>query len=165
MAIVGVARAEVIDAQPGGFTVRDSFTIAAPPARVWEALAKVGAWWDPAHTYSGDAANLRIELRPGGFWQETLPGGGGARHMVVVNVQPGKLLRTEGALGPLQALGVTAHLTWTLEAADGATAVTQTYDVGGHAPGGLDKLAPTVDRVLGEQAARLKRYVETGAPK
>ena len=40
--------------------------------------------------------------------------------------------------------------------------LTQTYDVGGHAPGGLTGLAGPVDRVLGEQLARLKAYTESG---
>jgi uncharacterized protein YndB with AHSA1/START domain len=163
MAMAPAARSEVVDAQTGGFTVRESVTIAAPPTRVWDALAHVGGWWDPSHTYSGDAANLSIVLRPGGLWQETLPDGGGVRHMVVL-AKPAHLLRLEGALGPLQALGVAGHLTFALEPSGGATTVTQTYDVGGHAPGGLDKLAAPVDRVLTEQLDRLKRYVETGSP-
>ena len=44
--------------------------------------------------------------------------------------------------------------------------VTLAYAVGGYfpAPGGLAGIAPTVDEVLGQQLARLKRYVETGSP-
>jgi uncharacterized protein YndB with AHSA1/START domain len=159
-----MARPEIVDAQVGGFTVRESVTIAASPDRVWGALAHVGRWWDPAHTYSGDAASISIELKPGGFWLESLPEGGGARHMVVVQTRPGRLLRLEGALGPLQAMGVNGHLTLAFEPKAGATTVTQTYDVGGHAQGGLDKLAAPVDHVLTQQLDRLKRYVETGSP-
>ena len=45
------------------------------------------------------------------------------------------------------------------------TDVVLTYDFGGYAKGGLaETLAAPVDKVLGEQVARLKKYVETGKP-
>ncbi len=161
LALAAPARAAIVDAQSNGFMVEQDLTIAAPAAKVWDALAHVGAWWDPAHSYSHEPRNLSIELKPGGQWLETLPGGG-VLHMVVVFVKPRETLRLEGALGPLQAFGVAGHLTWILKEKDGATQVTETYDVGGHAPGGLDKAASLVDGVLAHQTARLKRYVETG---
>ncbi len=161
LASVAPARSEIVDAQAGGFTVRESVTIAAGPDKVWNALGHLDRWWDPVHTYSHDAGNLTIALKPGGSWQEALPGGG-VRHMQVIYVQPGHLLRLEGALGPLQAFGVTGHLTLELKSAPVGTIVAQTYDVGGHAPGGLDQLASPVDKVLGAQLGRLKRFVETG---
>lgn len=34
--------------------------------------------------------------------------------------------------------------------------------MGSYYPGGLDKIAPALDRVLGEQLQRLIGYVETG---
>jgi len=155
------AHSEVVDAQAGAFTVRESATIAGSADKIWDALAHPGRWWDPLHTYSHDAGNLTVVLEPGGSWQEALPGGG-VRHLQVINAQPGRQLRLEGALGPLQAFGVTGHLTLDLKGVAGGTNVTQTYDVGAHAPGGLDQLAVPVDRVLGDQLARLKRFVETG---
>ena len=157
--LAGSATAEVIDAQAGGFTVRQTAEIRASPVRVWAAVARVGAWWDPSHTYSGKAANHSLDLRPGGPWRERFPGGG-VLHMTVINVQPGKLARFEGALGPLQGLGVAGHLTISLRSSGQATVVTQTYDVGGHAPGGLAALAAPVDAVLATQLARLKAYSE-----
>ncbi len=160
----GPVRAEVVDAQANGFEVRQTIEIAAPAGRVWDALGRVGAWWNPVHSYSQDARNLSLELKLGGCFCETLPGGGAARHMSVINVQPGRLVRLEGALGPLQAMGVTGHLTWALAEKSGHTTLTQTYDVGGYVAGGADKLAGPVDGVLGEQLTRLKRYMEGGAP-
>lgn len=80
--------------------------------------------------------------------------------MTVINAQPGKLARFDGALGPLQGLGVVGRLTISLRASGAATAVTQTYDVGGHAPGGLASLAAPIDAVLSAQLGRLKRFVE-----
>ena len=166
LATAGVARAEVVDVQPGGFEVRHSVEIAAPPAKVWAALGQVGAWWNSSHSWSGDAKNLSIDLKPGGCWCEALPKtGGGAWHMTVVFVDPGKTVRMAGALGPLSLSGADGHMIWMLaEKAPGATTLTWTYDVGGYYKGGLDKLAGPVDGVLGEQAARLKKYVETGKP-
>jgi len=160
--IAGAARPEVIDSQPGGFAVRESRVVAAPPARVWAVLVAPGSWWSSDHTFSRDARNLTLSPKPGGFWLEALPGGGGARHMVVVYVDPPTTLRLEGALGPLQAFGATGHLTFKLIPQDGATAITETYDVGGHAPGGLDKLAAPVNEVLDEQLGRLKARAEAG---
>jgi uncharacterized protein YndB with AHSA1/START domain len=157
------ACAEVVDSQASGFTVRQSRVVAAPARTLWAALIRPGAWWSSNHTFSHDAHNLSLEAKPGGGWFETLPSGGGVRHLVVVNIDPPTLLRLEGALGPLQGLGVTGHLTFSLKAQGEATLITETYDAGGHAPGGLDKLADPVDRVLSEQLERLKTFVETGA--
>lgn len=160
--IAGAARPEVIDSQPGGFTVRESRVVAAPAAKVWAVLVAPGVWWSSDHTFSRDARNLTLSPKPGGFWLEALPSGGGVRHMVVVFVDPPTTLRLEGALGPLQAYGAAGHLTFKLTPQDGGTAITETYDVGGHAPGGLDKLAGPVNGVLDEQLGRLKARAEAG---
>lgn len=156
------AYAEVVDSQPDGFTVRETAAVTAPPDKVWATLIRPAAWWSADHTYSHDARNLSLEPRAGGAWLETLPGGGGVRHMVVVYIVPPKALRLEGALGPLQAMGASGHLTLTLKPAGNVTDVALTYDVGGHVKGGLQDLAPVVDGVLGEQLRRLKAAVETG---
>ena len=162
LALASMARAEVIDSQAGGFTIRDSRLVKAPPDRVWATLVQPARWWSSEHTYSHDARNLTLTPRPGGDWLETLPNGGGVRHMAVVFAAPLTTLRLEGGLGPLQALGVAGHLTFTLTPDGEATLVTLTYDVGGHAPGGLDKLAAPVDAVLGEQLGRLATAAEGG---
>jgi uncharacterized protein YndB with AHSA1/START domain len=159
------ARAAVVEATPNGFQVKESAEIAAPAARVWAALGEVGAWWSPQHTWSHDAKNLTLDLKAGGCWCEAnLPGGGGARHMTVLLVTPGKTAILDGTLGPLMFSGATGHLVWSLAEQDGKTTLTQTYFVGGYFPGGLDKLAGPVDGVLTEQLGRLKAYVETGKP-
>ena len=163
--IAGPAGAAVVDAQPGGFEVESTTAIAAPPGKVYAALIQPGQWWSSEHTYSGDAHNLTLDLRAGGCWCETLKNGGFAQHMRVVYADPGKALRVAGGLGPLQALGVVGALTWTIKPAPGGgVTLTQTYVVGGYAPGGLANLAGPVDGVLSQQLARLKAYVETGRP-
>ena len=160
----GASRAAVVDATPGGFQVQETVDIAAPAAKVWAALGEYGSWWNSKHSWSGDAKNLSLDLKPGGCLCETLPNGGGARHGTVIFLVPGKTVIVDGTLGPLMFSGTSGHLVWGLKEANGHTTVTQVYYVGGYFQGGLDKLAPDVDEVLTEQLGRLKAYVETGKP-
>jgi hypothetical protein len=90
---------------------------------------------------------------------------GGVEHARVVYVAPGRTLRLAGSLGPLQARGTAGSLTWSVAEREGKTVITWTYGVGGFVAGGFDRLAPAVDRVLGEQFERLRRYAETGRAK
>lgn len=157
--------AEVVDAADNGFTVRNAATVSVPAGQVFGTLVNdVAGWWHPSHTFSGDAGNLRIDPRPQGCFCETLPDGGGVRHMTVVYLDPGKTLRLVGGLGPLQGQAVDGALTWALEEGEDGTVVTVTYAVHGYAPGGLDGWAEAVDGVIGQQLERLARYVETGDP-
>jgi uncharacterized protein YndB with AHSA1/START domain len=158
------ARAEVVDSAAGGFTVKQTVAVTAPAAKAWAALIDLRSWWDKSHTWSGDAANLSLEAVPNGCFCEKLPGGGGVRHMTVVYVEPNKLLRLTGGLGPLQDLAVAGAMTFKLTEAQGKTTLEMTYKIGGYAPTGLAGLAKPVDGVLGEQLARWKRRVETGKP-
>jgi uncharacterized protein YndB with AHSA1/START domain len=160
----GAAQAEVTDVSPQGFETKQKVEIAAPAAKVWAALIRPGDWWDSQHTWSGDARNLSLDLRPGGCWCENFPKGGGSVHMTVIYVAPRRQLTLDGALGPFQSTGASGHMVWSLVEAGGKTTLTQTFDVGGYVKGGIDKLATPVDGVLGGQVARLKRLVETGKP-
>ena len=148
----------------GGFQLAFELTIAAPPDKVFATLIDPESWWNPEHTYSGIAANLHLDPRPGGCWCETLPGSGGVQHMTVLNIAPGKRLVLSGALGPLQSAGVVGAMSWKLAPAPKGTIVTLTYDVGGHVAGGLAALAPSVDGVLSELVLRLQAQAETGKP-
>lgn len=162
--LVAPATAEVVDASGAGFTVRTVVEVAAPPATVYEALVgAVGSWWDPAHTYSGDASRLSIDARPGGCFCEALEGGG-VQHLEVVYAQPATRLRLKGGLGPLQGEAITGHLTFDLEPNGEGTRVTLTYKVVGYAPKGLEAWAAPVDGVLAQALGRLDRFVETGSP-
>ncbi len=163
-ALAAPAAAEVVDAQPSGFEVHETAQVAAPPERVYAAIGQIGQWWMSQHTYSGDAKNLSLDLHVGGCFCERLADGGGTGHMVVDMVQPNQLVRLAGALGPLAGTGGTGHMAIRLAPKDGGTAVDLTYDFGGYGKGGLAHWAVPVDGVLGEQVARLKRYVETGRP-
>jgi hypothetical protein len=159
------AQAEVVDVAATGFLVKDVAVVGAPPDRVYAALTgHVAEWWDSAHTVSGDARNLSLDAKPGGCFCETLPGGGGVRHMTVVFVEPGRTLRLVGALGPLQAAGLSGSMTWGLQAAGDSTRVDLAYSVGGYFHGDFATLAPLVDTVLNGQLQRLKQYAQRVSP-
>lgn len=153
------ALASIESQSPAGFAVLETAHIAAPPGQVWALLIQPARWWDSEHSYSGDAANLSLDLRPGGCWCETLPGGGFAEHLHVVYVAPGKTLRLTGALGPLQVMPVQGVLTFSLAPASGGTDVKLTYVLAGP---GLGDISDAVDNVLGQQVARLKAAAEAG---
>jgi uncharacterized protein YndB with AHSA1/START domain len=158
------ASAEVLDSAANGFTLRETAHVAASPDKVYAALIAPQNWWSSDHTFSHNAANLSLDARAGGCWCEALPGGGSVQHLTVVFADPGKILRLRGALGPFQAMAVDSVLTWTLTPANGGTDITLTSVTGGYAPGGLESISKVADRVFAEQLARLKKFVETGAP-
>ena len=160
--MIAAARAEVADSSTGGFTVKTTLQIKATPEEVYRRLLRVGDWWSSSHSWSGDAHNLSIEERPGGCFCEKLPKGGGVRHMEVIYVDPGRLLRMTGALGPLQAMAATGTMSVELSAASGGTKLIVTYAVSGYFPGGMNTLAAPVDQVVGEQFTRLKSLIENG---
>ncbi|MGD9547244.1 MAG: SRPBCC family protein [Candidatus Krumholzibacteriia bacterium] len=155
------AHAEVLDAAANGFTTRTIVTIAATPEAAWEALtAGFGQWWDPAHSFFGDAGKFTLDPSVGGAWIEDQGDGRWVRHLEVWNAVPGRKLLMRGGLGPLQEMGVAGALSFTFEPVEGGVEVALTYAVGGYHPQGLDVLAPIVDRVLGEQLERFKQYCE-----
>ena len=157
------AGAEVTSVGDSGFEVREQVHVAAAPAVIYAALLAPRRWWDPEHTYSGDAAHLTLEPKVGGCWCETIPGGGAVQHMTVIYLAPNKAVRLRGALGPLQAMGVVGSLTVTLASAGTGTVLTFDYAVGGYVKDGFENLSKGVDAVLGSQATRLKMLIETGA--
>ncbi len=158
------AAAEVTGVGAEGFEVREQIHVSAAPAAVYAALVAPARWWDPQHTYSGNAANLTLDAKAGGCWCERLADGGSVLHLIVVYAAPGKGLRLRGGLGPLQAMGIEGALGFSLKGVNEGTDLTVTYAVGGYAKEGFDNLSKAVDSVLGEQVARLHRLIETGAP-
>lgn len=165
MFVTAVATAETESQDPGGFSLRLEAMILAPPEEVYSAIVdKIALWWHPTHTFSGNSSNLYIEDRAQGCFCERLNNGGSVRHMEVVFAAPGKLLRMEGGLGPLQSLGVNGSLSWHLHPQEGGTRLEIRYNVGGYLSDGLDAWAKPVDSVLEEQLGRLKNLIETGMP-
>jgi uncharacterized protein YndB with AHSA1/START domain len=160
----GGAAAEVLNVAAGGFEVRETAHVAAPPDQVYAALLLPSRWWSSDHTFSRSAANLVLDARAGGCWCETLPNGGSVQHLTVVYVSPGKALRLRGALGPLQGLAVDGAMTWSVQSVAGGTDISMTYAVGGYVKDGFDDLSKGVDHVLGEQLVRLKKLIDETAP-
>lgn len=159
------ATAEVADSAASGFTVKIVTQIQASPADVYNRLVHhVGDWWNPAHSFSGDAHNLSIDDHPLGCFCEKLAGGGGVRHMEVVFAAPGKMLRMSGGLGPLQGMAAAGAMTFTFTPAEGGTRLELNYAVVGYSAQGMNLLANPVNAVLTEQMARLKNYIQTGNP-
>ncbi len=150
------ARADVLSAGSGGFQLRHQVSTALAPDAAYQRFLTIGRWWSDAHTYSGRAASLSIDARPGGCWCEQLANGGALRHMTAIYLDPGKALRFEGGLGPLQPMGASGVMTIAFKpaAAGQGTTVTLVYNVSGYAAEGLAGIAPAVDQVLAEQLAR-----------
>ena len=66
LCLAAAANAAVVETGASGFLSTHEVTVSATPADAYKALVtEVGRWWNPAHTYSGDAANLSIDARPG----------------------------------------------------------------------------------------------------
>ncbi len=163
-AYVPTALAAVVSVGQGGFIIARDVQVSAAPERVYRSYVEdYGRWWHPSHSWSGDALNFTLDAQPGGCLCERWAGGA-AQHMRVGYVEPGRVLRLVGGLGPLQQLGLSGTMNLNFESAGEGTLLKLEYRVAGYDPAGFDKLAPLVDAVLGEALGRLKSYVETGAP-
>jgi uncharacterized protein YndB with AHSA1/START domain len=159
------ATADVVKAEATGFVVEKTVTIDATPDAVWETLRAPQRWWSKEHTWSGDSANLYIDSQATGCFCEKLPGRGSVQHARLIFVDKGKMLRMEGAFGPLQGEAIVATLTFELSPdGDKATNVKMTYIAGGYSPTGFEKLAPLVDGVFGTQLDGLKTAAEAPPP-
>lgn len=157
-AVASPALAEVVSADAHGFEIRHQVQLVVPPATAYAAFGEVGGWWGASHSYSGDAANLRLSLSPGGCFCERLPGGGGVEHLRVTYVEPGKRVVLTGALGPLLFEAVSGVMLVEIERIAGGSRVKLNYRAAGFAKGGAETLAPAVDQVLAEQMKRYRAY-------
>jgi len=156
--VPATASAEVVSAGAHGFEIRQSIAIVIPQPAAYDAFTQIPQWWDADHTYSGDSANLSLSLTPGGCFCESLPSGGGVEHMRVAYVVPGERLVLTGALGPLLYEATAAVMDVTVERIAGGSRLVLNYRAAGFANGGADKLAPLVDKVLGDQMARYRKF-------
>lgn len=158
------AAAEVVAANDHGFEIQHSVNLVAPQPEAFAAFGQVGRWWNKEHTYSGDAARMSLQMRPGGCFCEPLDGGGGIEHMRVTYLQPGERIVLTGSLGPLLYEATSGVMDVKVERIAGGSRVTMNYRAAGFAKGGADKMAPLVDQVLGEQMKRFRTYA-AAAPK
>jgi len=142
----------------GGFSVAYETELAVPPQDAYAKWLRIGEWWSPDHTYSGDSRNLSITPAPGGCWCETLKDGGFIAHLRVVSAQPGEALMFSGGLGPLAYLGVAGSLVVEFKPSAAGTHVTMRYAVGGYDPDAFAKWPEAVDGVLEEGFQRFAAY-------
>lgn len=151
--VAAPAVAEVTRSETGGFASRNSVTVAADREMTWAMLVQPEEWW--THSWSNDSANLSLDPRAGGCFCEVIPhpdGGpdGSAEHGRVVMAMPGAILRIVGSLGPLQGEGLSGTLTVTLDEAEGGTAITWDYVIGGQWRMPPEQMAQVVDGVQAE---------------
>jgi uncharacterized protein YndB with AHSA1/START domain len=154
------AAADVVDVAVNGFEIRQQVRINAPPEKVWETLIVPARWWSSDHSFSGSSANITLDPRVGGCWCETLPNGGGVRHLELTHIAPPKSLVFRGALGPFYNLAADGALSFTLAASGAETDVTVVFRAGGYVKDGFQKWATAVDGVFLQQMGNLKKSLE-----
>jgi len=158
LASAGTATAAVSQSAADAFVIESRVTVPATPLQAWLALVQPSRWWDPAHTWSGDAANLRLDPRAGGCFCESWKGNS-VEHLRVVWFAPPTELRMTGGLGPLQAMGLDGILTFSIKPEASGSEIGLSYRVSGDSLHALAELAPAVDKVLAGQLERLQRLL------
>jgi len=149
------ALASVTAVSEGGFSVQHQIETVASPDQVYAAMQRINEWWNPEHSWSGNADNLYFEARVRGCFCERLPDNGGVEHLHIIYLAPGKEVHLDGALGPLQGMAANGRMIWKIDATESGSEVTFTYHVTGFMEGGFAGLAPVVDGVISEQLNRL----------
>lgn len=156
--------AKVVSEREGAFVTRDVAVVKADLRTTWLKLISPGDWWDDAHTWSGDAANMSIVPQGGGCFCERIPAedsktsiglDGSVQHMVVLNATPDLVLRMRGGLGPLQSEPVDGVLTIALSKTDKGTLIAFEYAVGGFMRFETPVIAKAVDGVMSQQLDHL----------
>jgi uncharacterized protein YndB with AHSA1/START domain len=162
-----VAQAEVKDSAANGFTVENAREVPVDAATAWKALVEdVDRWWPKDHSWWGAESVFRIDSTAGGcFCEIARDGKREALHMTVTYVEPGKLLRMIGGLGPLQGMGLHGALEWRFSESGGKTKIVMWSRSGGYTPDDLAKFAPVVDKVQAQQLGALADYLQATATK
>ncbi len=168
------AMAEVKPTNATSFASSHLAQVDATPDDLWKRLIAPKDWWNPSHSWSGSTSGFYIDAQAGGCFCELfqnkdakgqLKTEGSVEHMRVIHAQPGKVLRMQGALGPLQSEAVLGTLTIAIEAMPGGkvSKVSFNYVVGGHTRFPPDKMAAAVDGVIAEQFTRFLAPFKKGA--
>lgn len=149
------AQAEVIESSPERYVLKQQMESSLSPSELWKRLVEPSRWWHPDHTYSGDSANLSLDVQAGGLWREDWQGNS-VFHGSILQVQTEKLLRLNAPFGPLQGLAVNVVWTINIEPVEsGGSLVTFDEVANGSAASKLDALAGAVDFVKNEAIKRL----------
>lgn len=153
------AAAEVVERSADHFVLRFEVGLETTPEDIYGAIGDVARWWDGAHTYSGDAANLTMPLEVGACFCEVLADGATFEHGRVVQADPETGVLVDAPLGPLKGKATVAQWSIGWSAANRGHVLVMTYVVRGP---GLGAMADPVDGVMGGQFSRLAHYVEYG---
>ncbi|MCK0128024.1 SRPBCC family protein [Erythrobacter sp. F6033] len=160
--------AEVTEQDSNGFVTRDVALVEATPKEVWLALITPSTWWNKAHTWSGDSANLQLRPQAGGCFCETIPEvedddritlEGSVEHMRVIQSYPERAMRLSGALGPLQSEPVTGVLTIAISEVEQGTQIVWEYHVGGRMRYEVPVISKAVDGVMSQQLNGLAKLL------
>lgn len=152
--------AEVIAMGENSFVTRDTALVEADTKQVWLTLIKPAQWWNSAHSWSGDAANMTLRPQAGGCFCEKIPEDpdperitleGSVEHMRVIQAFPERALRMRGGLGPLQSEPATGVLTIAMSQTDEGTRIVWEYVVGGPMRFETPVIAKAVDGVMTQQ--------------
>ncbi|HZW16111.1 MAG TPA: ATPase [Brevundimonas sp.] len=160
-ALARPAAAEVASRSDNSFRLTYESPVAASPEAILAAVGRPSAWWSDAHTWSGSASNITVDLKPGGCWCEALPDGG-VKHAEALLVWPGeRMVMFEAPFGPLRGIGADAVLTmsWADPDGDAARTLKWTFVVNG---AGAGAMADAVDAVTAEQFGRLVDHLSSG---
>lgn len=155
------AAADVVERSADHFVLRYDVALEAGPEDFIDALEHIEEWWNPAHTYSGDARNLNLSLDPGTCFCEALPDGSTFEHGAVYEYDPGTGVLIHAALGPLK--GKAEVYDWSIgwTGANRGSELVMTYVIRGE---GLGAMADDVDAVMGDQFRRMVHFIEYGEP-
>jgi hypothetical protein len=173
LALSTPAKAEIKSQTDNGFSVVHIADVDAEPAAIWARLIVPKSYWSKTHSWSGSVEGFYLEPRAGGCFCENMLAKdpkaktkitGTVEHMRVIFADPGKVLRMQGALGPLQAEAVLGTLTVAIvpaKSGSGST-VSFSYVVGGYMRYKTPEIAAAVDKVIGEQfSSMVKPFVKT----
>lgn len=168
LAAAAPAHAEVVEKSDNGFLIRQAVELPVDQWEAWKTLIAPAKWWSAEHTWSGKAENLYLDSQATGCFCELMPVPDGApegtrrgsvEHMRLIHVNPGRVLRMKGALGPLQSEPVQGVMTITLKPQGKGTRLLLEYAVGGTMRYKVDEIGPAVDKVLGQQVASLGKLL------
>lgn len=159
LCVAPAGRAEIIERSADHFVLRYAVAMDAPAADVWSGVGDLALWWNPAHTYGGDTANLTFAPVPGGCFCEKMKDGTIFEHGVIREVDPETGVLIDAALGPLK--GKTTMARWAFGWTGSGGDVVMSYVVRGP---GLGAFADAVNGVMQDQYSRLIHYIDYGEP-
>jgi hypothetical protein len=158
--VPGLAAAEIVSRFENAFTLRFAVGLEASREDVIDAVREVPAWWDPAHSYTGDAANLSLAFQPGGCWCERMADGTDFRHGSVVSIDPDQV-RFDAPLGPLNGKATRADLIFSAGPENRGTLAAMEFVVEGP---GVGAFSDAVHGVMQQAWTRYVRFIEYGEP-